>query len=67
MASLNPCRVYGVGDTKGSLRAGKDADFVIISDDYQALQTYSEGRKVYDHEIDTHIFNQAFLDVMSAK
>ena len=67
MASLNPCRVYGVGDTKGSLRVGKDADFVIISDDYQALQTYSEGRKVYDHEIDTHIFNQAFLDVMSAK
>ncbi|GAA6425298.1 N-acetylglucosamine-6-phosphate deacetylase [Dielma fastidiosa] len=67
MASLNPCRVYGVGDTKGSLRVGKDADFVIISDNYQALQTYSEGRKVYDHEIDTHIFNQAFLDVMSAK
>ena len=53
--------------TTVSLEDAKDADFVIISDDYQALQTYSEGRKVYDHEIDTHIFNQAFLDVMSAK
>ncbi len=28
MASLNPARVYGVGDHKGSLAIGKDADFV---------------------------------------
>ena len=53
-------------DGRFSLQTSKgndvDADFVIISDNYQALQTYSEGRKVYDHEIDTHIFNQAFLD-----
>lgn len=67
MASLNPCRVYGVGDCKGSIRVGKDADFVIISDDYKALKTFSEGRKVYDHEVDTDIFNQAFLEAMSVK
>lgn len=67
MASLNPSRVYGVGDCKGSLRVGKDADFVIISDDYQVLKTFSEGRKVYDHEVDTDIFNQAFLEAMSVK
>lgn len=67
MASLNPSRVYGIGDCKGSLRVGKDADFVIISDDYQALMTFSEGRKVYDHEVDTDIFNHAFLDAMSVK
>ncbi len=67
MASLNPSRVYGVGDKKGSLAGGKDADFVIISDDYQALYTYSEGRKVYDYKQDTDIFNPQFIEAVGVR
>ena len=63
MASLNPAKCYGFDKQKGSLAVGKDADFVIIDDDYRALATYSEGRKVYDSEVDTAVFNPAFMDM----
>ena len=33
---------------KGSLAPGKDADFVLLGDDYQVLATYVAGRRVYD-------------------
>lgn len=62
MASLNPARVYGVGDHKGSLAIGKDADFVVIDNAYEACYTYSEGRLIYDSEKDTDLFNQAYLN-----
>ncbi len=57
MASLNPCKVYGFADRKGSLRIGKDADFAIIDRDFKCLYTYREGRKVYDHRTDTDLAN----------
>jgi N-acetylglucosamine-6-phosphate deacetylase len=57
MASLNPCRVYGFADRKGSIRIGKDADFAIIDKDFNCLYTYREGRKIYDHTIDTDLYN----------
>ena len=61
MASLNPARLYGVGDHKGSIWYGKDADLAVISDDYQARYTYSKGRLVYDWQKDTALFNQDVL------
>ena len=61
-SSYNPCKKYGFADKKGSLRAGKDADFVVISDGYDALYTYSEGRLIYDHIADTHIINHKFVE-----
>lgn len=57
MASLNPCRVYGFADHKGSLAIGKDADFAIIDKDFRCLYTYREGKKIYDHTIDTDLYN----------
>lgn len=48
MASLNPARVYGWESQKGSIEKGKDADFVIIDDQYRALATYVEGECVFD-------------------
>lgn len=60
LSSLNACRVYGLDSHKGSIKIGKDADFVIISDDYKVIQTYSEGRKVFDADIDKDIFNPEF-------
>ena len=62
MASLNPCIAYGLDQNKGSLKKGKDADFVVISDDYKALYTYCNGRKVYDYQVDTDVFNPKYLE-----
>ncbi|MCL2566244.1 MAG: N-acetylglucosamine-6-phosphate deacetylase [Defluviitaleaceae bacterium] len=61
-ASLNPCEKYGIADKKGSIVKGKDADFAVISDDYDVLYTYSEGRLVYDYEKDTDLFNHKFVE-----
>lgn len=47
MASLNPARVMGVADRKGSLEAGKDADIVIFGDNVKVFATIVSGRKVY--------------------
>ena len=47
MASLNPARVMGVADRKGSLEAGKDADIVIFGDNVEVFSTIVSGRKVY--------------------
>lgn len=60
MFSLNPCRKYGLAQDKGSLKAGKDADITVISDDYQAIATYVKGKKVYDEQ-EGVIFNPDFL------
>jgi len=62
LSSLNPSRVYGLDSTKGSLTVGKDGDFAVITDDYKVIQTYSEGRKVFDKDIDKNIFNPRFYE-----
>lgn len=62
MSSLNACRVYGFDQKKGSIRVSKDADFVVIDDDYQVVATYVEGIKVYDRESDHDLFNERFLE-----
>ncbi len=64
MAALNAAGKYGFSRDKGSIKIGKDADFVIISDDYKALETYVEGQKVYDRAQEGEIFNQAFLNAL---
>ena len=61
MSSLNPALKYGFGDTKGSIRKGKQADYVILDDAYQVRQTFVSGRKVYDLERDGKIYNYDFL------
>ena len=62
MSSLNPCQVYGWADKKGSLKVGKDADFVVIDSDFNCLYTYREGKKVYDYQVDTNIKNMEFFN-----
>lgn len=57
MASLNPASYYGFSETKGSIKIGKDADFVIITDEYQAVATYVEGRKCFDCREEKCVFN----------
>ena len=62
MASLNPARVYGFDAYKGSIKIGKDADLVVIDNDYNVLYTYANGKKVFDKEIDKDLINHKFLE-----
>lgn len=60
--AYNPTRKHGDITTKGSIKLGKDADFVAITDDYKVIHTYLEGRKIYDQEIDKDLFNPKFVE-----
>ena len=42
--TLNPATCLGVDDRKGSIRAGKDADLVVLDKDYSVVQTYCMGK-----------------------
>ena len=53
-------------DAKGTLEAGKDADFVVLDDDFNVLLTYREGKCIYDHEKDTDLYNWEFLNQITA-
>ena len=46
-ASLNPARSIGIDATKGSLEIGKDADIILLDDQFACQLTISEGRTVY--------------------
>ena len=45
-ASLNPARLLGIADVKGSIARGKDADFVVLDDDFQIAAVYCRGQKI---------------------
>jgi N-acetylglucosamine-6-phosphate deacetylase len=48
MASTVPARAAGVGDRKGSLAGGKDADVVALDQELRVRFTMARGRIVYD-------------------
>lgn len=60
-ASCNPARFYRL-DSKGSIEEGKDADLVIINDEFQVIQTLIEGEVVYDFHDPSLTFNQSFIN-----
>ena len=43
--TLNPARMLGIEDHKGSIPAGKDADLVVLEDNYDVKMTYVKGKK----------------------
>ena len=47
MASLTPATVIGLGDGKGSITVGKDADLAVFSPDLEPLTTVIAGEKVW--------------------
>lgn len=59
MSSLNPAIKYGVDDHKGTIRIGKDADLLVINDDYKAVSTIANGIEVYNIS-EGKIFNPNF-------
>src|SRR5262249_52270151 len=55
--TINPARMLHLGGRLGSLEAGKDADFVVLSGPpfstyTKVLQTYIEGQVVFDRSKD---------------
>lgn len=47
MASLNPARVVGCDGWTGSIEVGKQADLVLVDDDFRPLWTMVGGRVVF--------------------
>ena len=48
MSSLIPARFLSIDDKTGSLEVGKEADIMIIDDDYDCKYTFVDGKLVYD-------------------
>jgi N-acetylglucosamine-6-phosphate deacetylase len=44
MVSTNPANLLGLGDEKGRLVAGYDADIVVLDDAYEVIQTFVLGK-----------------------
>ena len=47
MSSLNAARAIGISARKGSLEAGKDADFVLLDEDFKVRMTTAEGEIIF--------------------
>ena len=47
MSSLNAARHFHLDHALGSLKAGKQADLILIDENFQVLETIVEGRTVY--------------------
>ncbi len=47
MASLYPAEAIGVSDHKGRLKAGYDADFVVLTDHHSMRSTWIGGERVF--------------------
>ncbi len=55
--TINPAKMLDLDKRIGSLEAGKDADFIILSGDPLSVythveQTWIEGQKVFDHSVE---------------
>ena len=46
MASETPARIIGVGDRKGTLERGKDADIVVLDNDANVRCVFAKGKEV---------------------
>ena len=47
-ASLNPATTLGIADRKGSIEVGKDADLVILDNDFNVMKTLKKGDIKYE-------------------
>ena len=51
MVSLHPSEVIGAGTRKGKLKAGYDADFVILDNQLEVVQTWIGGKCCYQQNM----------------
>lgn len=67
MVTINPAILLGVDDRTGSIREGKDADFVLWSDNPLSIyarveQTWVDGRKFFDLSADSLLREQLMTE-----
>ena len=48
-ATINPAKVLGVDDRKGSIEVGKDADLIVVDDNFNVYMTICRGKIVYSN------------------
>ena len=46
LLTCNPAKMLDVYDRIGSLDTGKDADVVILDEEYSVIDTFVKGRKI---------------------
>lgn len=57
MSSYIPAKLSNVDSRKGTIEVGKDADLVILDNDYNVKMTYVEGKICFDSDKDKVILN----------
>ncbi|MTI53544.1 N-acetylglucosamine-6-phosphate deacetylase [Geosporobacter ferrireducens] len=50
MVTLNPAKILGLENRKGSIEVGKDADMILFDEDLNIQRTFVKGREVYNAE-----------------
>ncbi|WP_302925851.1 N-acetylglucosamine-6-phosphate deacetylase [Holdemania filiformis] len=66
MASLNAARFLNVDDRLGSLKAGKQADFIVVNDQQQCRATIQKGVCVCDQSQRDQLVNPKFMNLKIA-
>ncbi|MFS0820832.1 N-acetylglucosamine-6-phosphate deacetylase [Bacillus sp. 1P02SD] len=49
MTAVNPAKQINVFDRKGSIKAGKDADIVIVNEQLEVIMTFCRGKLAYSN------------------
>lgn len=62
MASLNPAHFLKIDDHTGSIESGKDADLMIIDDEFKCHATFVKGKLVFDNETTKDYLNLEALN-----
>ena len=66
MASYNPAKIHKINNI-GSIKIGNLADFVVLNNELEVIETYKEGCKVFDLNNDQLIINPKLEEVMGSK
>jgi len=45
LTAINPAKIHHIFDKKGSIKVGKDADFIITNENLDIIETYCRGTK----------------------
>lgn len=48
--TIHPATQIGVQDTKGTIELGKDADLIIVNEQFEVCHTFVQGSRVFDCE-----------------
>ncbi|WFA08792.1 N-acetylglucosamine-6-phosphate deacetylase [Tissierella sp. Yu-01] len=67
MACINPARLSNVLDSKGSIETNKDADLVVIDDEFNVLYTFVEGKLEYKKDLNIDYRNPKIKPVRTVE